>query len=397
MRRVAELDALRGIAAIMVLSLHLGLGAQYAVLASAVDLFFVLSGYLVTRIILDHPMRPDFLIRFYARRVLRIWPIYYAVLIGFLLVNPFLPHRQATRGWAYYLTFTQYLPRYWFARPPRFSMYFGHTWTLAAEEQFYLLWPLIAVLFGRRALLAAIPVLFASAFVARLWLWPMLLVTNWDGFALGALLAWMLGEPGSSRSRRPGVVWGMGALGMLMLAYPLARGAVASWLGAIGAGRWPTVAASLNSSRMMLLYFSAVGLVISFAGQPVLRPLREKGLCYFGTISYGLYFYHLPLYAVISPSHYSRNCNDSMVLDAFKLAATFALAVVSWEFFEKPILRLKDRFPYTALTKGNPEPETHADSVPPRPHGRKRAGCSGDLKRSRRRQVSITSGPETIE
>jgi peptidoglycan/LPS O-acetylase OafA/YrhL len=368
MRRVPELDALRGIAALMVLSLHLGLGAPYAVLASAVGMFFVLSGYLITRIILDHETRPGFLIPFYARRMVRIWPIYYAVLIGFILVNPLLPYRQRMTGLPYYLTFTQFLPRYWFAQPPPFCIYFAHTWTLAAEEQFYLLWPLVAVLLGRRALLAAIPVLLASAFVARLWLWPMLLVTNWDGFGLGALLAWMLGNPGSLRSSRRGVVRGLGMLGAVMLAYPLARGTIEGWLGATWAGGWPTLALSLNASRMTLLYFSVVGLVISFAGHPLLRPLRDPRLCYLGTISYGLYFYHIPLYALISPSHFHSNCTDSMVLDAMKLAATFALAVASWEFFEKPILRLKDRFPYPAPGNANPDLKVHPHSVPPRPH-----------------------------
>jgi peptidoglycan/LPS O-acetylase OafA/YrhL len=370
MRRVAELDALRGIAAIMVLSLHLGLASQYAVLASAVDLFFVLSGYLITRIILDHETNRGFLLPFYVRRVLRIWPIYYTVLVGFLVVNPFLPYRQRTTAWPYFLTFTQFIPRYWFARPPYFCIYFRHTWTLAAEEQFYVLWPLIAVLLGRRMLLATIPVLVASAFVARLWLWPMLLVTNWDGFGLGALLAWMLGEPGSARARRPGVVVGLGALSAATLAYPFVRGTIESWLGAVGAGGWPTLAGSLNTSRMMLLYFSVVGLVISFAGHPLLRPLREKGLCYLGTISYGLYFYHGLLYVMISHLHYTTECTDSMALDAFKLAATFALAIISWECFEKRILRLKDRFPYptplpAALDCGA---ESNPRSIVRRPH-----------------------------
>lgn len=362
MRRVLELDALRGIAALMVVSLHLGLGAEYAVLASAVDMFFVLSGYLITRIILSHETKPAFLRPFYARRVLRIWPIYYAVLLGFVVVNPLLTYKQRTTGLPYYLTFTQFLPRYWFAQPPPFSIYFAHTWTLAAEEQFYLLWPLVAVLFGRRGLLAAIPLLVGSAFVGRFWLWPMLLVTNWDGFALGALLAWMLGEPGSARARRPWVVVGLAALGVAMLAYPWIQTRVEG-LALTALGDWPNLAYSLNASRLSLLYFAIVGLVVAFAGHPLLRPLRDPSLCYLGTISYGIYLYHLPLFALMSPSHFTALCRDSMALDALKLAATFALAVVSWEFLEKPLLRLKDRFPY-------PTPGSSADpgTASPRPH-----------------------------
>lgn len=359
MRRVLELDALRGIAALMVVSLHMGLGADYAVLGSAVDLFFVLSGYLITRIILSHETRPAFLRPFYARRVLRIWPIYYAVLLGFVVINPLLTYKQRTTGLPYYLTFTQFLPRYWFAQPPAFCIYFAHTWTLAAEEQFYLLWPLVAVCFGRRGLLAAIPLLVGSAFVGRFWLWPMLLVTNWDGFALGALLAWMLGEPGSPRARRPAAVGFLAVLGAVMFAYPWMQPQVERW--AVAAlGDWPNLAYSLNASRLSLLYFAVVGLVVAFAGHPLLRPLRVSSLCYLGTISYGIYLYHLPLFALISPLHFTPDCRDPMLLDALKLAATFVLAVVSWEFVEKPLLRLKDRFPY-------PERASTAASAP-RPH-----------------------------
>ncbi|WP_074305462.1 acyltransferase family protein [Singulisphaera sp. GP187] len=368
MRRVLELDALRGIAALMVVSLHMGLGTDYAVLGSAVDMFFVLSGYLITRIILSHETRPRFLTPFYARRVLRIWPIYYAVLIGFVVVNPLLTYRQRTTGLPYYLTFTQFLPRYWSARPPAFSIYFAHTWTLAAEEQFYLLWPLVAVLLGRRALLATIPLLVGSAFMARLWLWPMLLVTNWDGFALGALLAWMMGEPGSPRARRPIVIGALMTLGAAMLAYPMLAAGTVEQFGAAWTSDLPKLAFSLNASRLSLLYFSIVGLVIAFAGHPLLRPLRDPSLCYLGTISYGIYLYHLPLFALMSPLHFTNLCNDSMGLDALKLATTFALAVLSWQFIEKPILRLKDRFPYPLSRAGEPESDNPPELIPPHPH-----------------------------
>ena len=118
---------------------------------------------------------------------------------------------------------------------------------------------------------------------------------------------------------------------------------------------------------MNLLYFSIVGLVIAFAGHPLLRPLRDPSLCYLGTISYGIYLYHLPLFALISPRHFTNLCNDPIWLDAFKLAATFALAVVSWQFIEKPILRLKDRFPYPSPGHVD-EAESH--DHPPRPHRR---------------------------
>lgn len=346
MRRIPELDDLRGIAVVMVLALHLGLAETAPGLASAVDLFFVLSGYLITRILLEHEPGPGFLRAFYARRVLRIWPIYYAVILGFLAVNRLIPLRQRTTGVFYYLTFTQFSPYYWFARPPRFSIYFKHTWTLAAEEQFYLLWPLVAVYLGRRALAAMIPLLVVSAFLARLWFWPLLLATNWDGFALGALLAWLFARSGSPSPRRLKTVCGLLAVLAATLTYPWWKGSLEFRAAATWPGRARELALSMAASRMFLLYFAVVGLVIAFQGHPFLKPLRNRHLVYVGTISYGLYFYHLPLYAMISPWHYDVNCTDSMGLDALKLLASFAVAAISWQYFEKPILRMKDRVPY---------------------------------------------------
>ncbi len=193
----------------------------------------------------------------------------------------------------------------------------------------------------------AIPVLITSAFAARLFFMPILLVTNWDGFALGALLAWLLGAPGASTQRGRGWAWGLAALAAVTLSYPLWRAHVEVLLQNGWPTLWEKLAFSINASRLFGLYFAVVGLTVICAGQSWLRPLRHPVLVYLGTISYGLYLYHAPLYVVISASHYDITCHDSMALDALKLAVVFAVAILSWEFFEKPILRLKDRFPYS--------------------------------------------------
>jgi len=348
----------------MILALHLGLGPTMPYLASAVDLFFVLSGYLITRIILDRPLGWKFLTAFYARRILRIWPIYYGLIVAFLVVNRWLPHHQRTSGWPYYVTFTQFTPRYWFALPPRFCDYFAHTWTLAAEEQFYLIWPLAAVLLGRKGLLWSIPFLLVSAFAARLIYWPMLLATNWDGFALGGLLAWWLGEPGSERSQKPATLAALGAIAVLTASYPLFASTIEAGLAMVWPQTWGDAGQSLNASRVFLLYFAVVGFVASLSGTRLLAPLRHPCLVYVGTISYGLYLYHVPIYVIISPAAHSRVCHDPMSLDALKLAVSFLVAVGSWEFLEKPILRVKDRFAYP------PRPTPEVATGVPAPHFR---------------------------
>lgn len=366
MRRVAELDGLRGIAVLMIVALHLGLSPTMPFLASAVDLFFVLSGYLITRIILDRPPSAGFLKAFYARRILRIWPIYFLLILGFLVVNRALHLRQRTAGWPYYLTFTQFTPRYWFVLPPKFCDYLSHTWTLAAEEQFYLIWPLLAVVLGRRGLLWSIPVLVGSAFAARLIYAPILLATNWDGFALGGLLAWMLGEPGSARAKRPAMVASLAALGTLTALYPLFSGGIEGWFVHNWPSNWGDGARSLNALRIFLLYFSIVGVVVCLTGSRLLAPLRHPCLVYLGAISYGLYLYHVPVFVILSPALHHRMCHDSMALDALKLAVSFVVAVLSWEFLEKPILGWKDRFPYPApatvpVARSVPQPHFRGD------------------------------------
>ena len=162
MRRVAELDSLRGLAALTIIVYHLWF-MHVPQLSTAVDLFFVLSGFLITTIILDNEATEGFLVTFYVRRSLRIWPIYYLSLLALVLLNPFLPTPEPMDGLPYYLTYTQKLPLYWAGVEPPFSSAFEHTWTLAVEEQFYLLWPALVCLLGRRWLVPLGLALVASA------------------------------------------------------------------------------------------------------------------------------------------------------------------------------------------------------------------------------------------
>ena len=156
MRRILELDALRGIAAIVIVIAHLGLIRGTAWVLSAVDLFFVLSGYLITANILKNRQAPRFLSVFFTRRALRIWPAYYLAMVVCLLVSRTVKWDQPPDAWPYYLTFTQNVHDYVKIPSPLFSKMFLHTWTLAIEEQFYVLWPLLLFRAGPRTRLAVI-------------------------------------------------------------------------------------------------------------------------------------------------------------------------------------------------------------------------------------------------
>ena len=177
------LDGVRGAAILMVLCVHfIGDAPAYTAMERAlvkvanygiwgVDLFFVLSGFLITGILYDSKGSPRYFRDFYVRRTLRIFPLYYGVLVILFLVLPALPapyppalaesaHHQA---WLWLYSSNVYLAihRAWVLP------YVGHFWSLAVEEQFYLIWPLVVLSFGRRWLLRICVVVAVLALALR--------------------------------------------------------------------------------------------------------------------------------------------------------------------------------------------------------------------------------------
>jgi peptidoglycan/LPS O-acetylase OafA/YrhL len=339
---VAELDGMRAVAALAVVAYHLYPGAC-AWGRTGVDLFFVLSGYLITGILLRHRPGGGMLGAFHARRALRIWPIYYLALLACVALNGRLegPPPLAPAGLAYHLSFTQNVPLYWSAAPPPFAPALLHTWTLALEEQFYLIWPALVALAGRRrgavALLALAAAALAVAARARGFA-PTLLLTRCDGFALGGLLAALLAA-GGRRGRPPRRARGPCA----------AVAAVAGAGGVAWEGHLLPAWDPLKSLAANLFFAAAVGLVVGDAGRPWLAPLRDRRLGYLGRISYGIYLYHLIV--IVFATDFARRAGlppRGPLPDLALVAATLALAAASWELLERPLLRLKDHFPYQA-------------------------------------------------
>jgi peptidoglycan/LPS O-acetylase OafA/YrhL len=169
--RLPTLDGLRGVAILLVLLSHLTLYSemstttlldrayQRATLAGwvGVDLFFVLSGFLITGILLDLKGSSRFFRTFYARRVLRIFPLYYAFLAIFYIALPQLlsSKDQVLRLLADQKWYWLYLQNLQMARDGwPVPKYLAHFWSLAVEEQFYLIWPLGVLKYGRRGLIA---------------------------------------------------------------------------------------------------------------------------------------------------------------------------------------------------------------------------------------------------
>lgn len=350
MDRVVELDALRGLAAAVIVVFHLRFATKFPAWGTAVDLFFVLSGYLITRIILDGSDRPGFFRVFYARRALRIVPPYYLAFGLVLLLNRFLPNPDPLDGFGQFLTFTQYVQGHWGGTYPGFCRMFGHTWTLAIEEQFYLIWPLAVRLLGRKGLLTlALPLLVLAAVLRCRGVSPCLLLTRCDGLVLGAVLAAWLGRTCTDEAKA--VLRRRFALlaAVAFLASLVGRGRfVPTPGGAVRLGSWQVIVPSLETTVICLLYFGLVGAVACSAGAWWLRPLRARWLRRLGAISYGLYLYHPIVIMMLRVVLKRWGCPITRGVDAVTFALCVLAAALSWRFLEQPVLRLKDRFPYDA-------------------------------------------------
>ncbi|NVO12667.1 MAG: acyltransferase [Rhodoplanes sp.] len=351
------LDGLRAVAVMLVLWVHLPF-VQGSVIAKAfwsvgqairagyigVDLFFVLSGFLITRILLDERVRTGSIsLRvFYTRRALRIFAIYYLCVAVYVLAFPF--DGEALLSLVTY-TFNYYHPFNPTPNP------LEHTWSLAVEEQFYIVWPaLIAAIplaRGRRICGTLVPglamlvaLLLAATLEATLAasLIYMSSATRMMSLSLGAALAFreLAGAP-TARWRPYAEL----VAGTVLLAAD--QGARA--IGLIPPGGWYWTVALLGYA---LVSVGTVSLLIASRdrlasmARTVLswRPLR-----YVGRISYGLYLYHLLLLFLLGLAPYQVFTTGAPAAwVALAVVATFATAALSYRFIEAPLLRLKDRF-----------------------------------------------------
>jgi peptidoglycan/LPS O-acetylase OafA/YrhL len=230
---IPALDGLRGLAILGVMLFHqtvmaVGTGLEHAfvdlshLLSSGVDLFFVLSGFLITGILYDSRGGSHYYRNFYARRFLRIFPLYYAVLFVALVILPYFSHPKLAK-WSHVGGLGQVW--YWLYLS-NWSIALGGvgvrhgmidiSWSLSIEEQFYLIWPVMVQWFSRRRLIGICVGLIATAFGVRLALrlagapiiWAMMLTpARMDDLAVGALIALLARGRGGLASLVPAARW----------------------------------------------------------------------------------------------------------------------------------------------------------------------------------------------
>jgi peptidoglycan/LPS O-acetylase OafA/YrhL len=328
------LDGLRGAATLCVLVTHLPDQAfpdwfdrlSRAVAYGALDCFFVLSGFLITRILLADRAAERSLANFFVRRFLRLIPAFWLCV---LFVQTWEPSREALWAVLYVINYT--LPFHVHATP------LGHTWSLAVEEQFYLTWPWIvrglapdrshAVL--TRVLLpgsVALAVILAAFFSAALPVKALIYMgTPFRVLSLGfgALMAY---HESFVRSDA-GIPYQRGAL---------AGAAVVAGLGAVAGPLRPA-----TSMVAYALFSSGVLLTLLIPRHATVRALFDLApLRFAGRISYGLYLYHLPIYFWLG----FREGYVGRPKMIFALLLVFAAATASFYLVEQPILRLKRYF-----------------------------------------------------
>lgn len=346
--RILELDALRGFAAAGVLALHT-YQAYFFWAWSCVDLFFILSGFLITGILLANAGSPRMLLSFYARRALRIWPVYYLTFVAattiFLLTGrlesgvwPSVPAGH----WAS-LVFLQHTEHYWpGADAQEYIWYFQHSWSLAVEEQFYLLWPLAFMLFGwRPRLVAALcgAALLASAWARSEGVLVHMLVTRVDGLLFGIVLAYLAADRRSLLYRMPARYLGyIAAAGVaLLLPYMLSHGAQNL------AGEAPR--RTLEVTAFCMLYSTFIAVALRWSGAGWLAGLRWPPFIYLGRISFAFYMYQVPIgfLALLAVSKDLISVRQAHVL---MWIGTFVAAHLSYRWIEGRVLALKPLFPY---------------------------------------------------
>jgi peptidoglycan/LPS O-acetylase OafA/YrhL len=347
-RRNPQLDGVRGVA-ILVVILH-NISLKYPLFHSqelfgdgwmGVDLFFVLSGFLITGILVDTKQSKDYFKNFYVRRCLRILPLYYSlilfmfVIVRFLNVSEYHVVLQQSAPWWSYALFLQNFvgPISTNAAGP-----LGVTWSLAIEEQFYLVWALVVRFcsFAQLRRVAIVEICISPALRYCLALHHVNLYTNvfcrLDGLMAGVLLALLVRSDGFAPSK-----WLLCAWVALVITAPLAFVTAAYF------GRWLVFSFTALASASFVY-------VSMFSPRKWLQVvITNRPLMYSGIISYGLYLLHKIPFGAAQSLHLDRH---PFVLLPFILVISFALATVSWNLLEKPFLRLKRFF------ESNPDERT---------------------------------------
>ncbi len=369
--RIPALDGIRGLAVLLILWTHFGVGGDitYPGLAgkiffgvrtigwAGVDLFFVLSGFLITGILCNARENPHYFRNFYMRRTLRIFPLYFGVLLAVFVILPLVrgsrlghPSNQIWL-WLYCSNFYHAFTGGYAGQPNAWGLAFGHFWSLAVEEHFYLLWPLIVYLCDDRKLVQVCLTLAIMALVLRTSIAiaggsPYFMTPcRIDAIAMGGVVAVLIRGKISRSVLSAVALWVMVLSGVGLLAlYPKTH--------------WdPTLLpmTSLGYSLIGMLFAGMLAKVVlgQERGSILTHAYCNRVLRTLGKYSYGIYVFHglflNQINNLVLPLDWLHEQTGMYVVSAFLhfLAASstcFFIAWLSWHAYEKHFLRLKHFF-----------------------------------------------------
>ena len=370
--RLPEVDGLRGCAILLVIIFHFVIAdlhqgfitpALYYSLWifqlgwSGVDLFFVLSGFLIGGILLDFRDSSNMLKTFYIRRACRILPLCILFVLGFILgvylrdnrvrVNYVILFEKHGPIWPYLL----FVQNYWMALNHSWSCVFGvMTWSLAIEEHFYLVIPLVTLVLPRRTLPFVLVFLIVATVGMR---WSMLgpdshmqvylmTHTRLDGLCMGFLLAWALRQPG---------VWGrLRQMRLPLYGFTAVMIGLVVWIGIEDPGQATDLMPQYGYLILAVFYATLVLVGVTFTDSIFAKVLRWRPLRFIGKISYSLYLTHQSINFMVSAYLCNRKPGlyqgSDLVFPLLALAISIAVAYLTLKTIESPMIRFGHGFKY---------------------------------------------------
>jgi peptidoglycan/LPS O-acetylase OafA/YrhL len=373
--RIPELDGIRGTAILMVLIYHFfvvisviphhsfagyltGLGRLGW---TGVDLFFVLSGFLIGGILLDHRNAENYFRTFYTRRFFRIVPIYTAILTAIFII--YLATQRfpgAKIAWIFekrvpWFTYPLFLQNFWMAKLNTLGILgIGATWSLAVEEQFYLTLPWMVRVFNRRSLVAALgvgvllaPIVRISLrllWPAKIYTWYVLMPCRADALLLGVLGAILVRDERCMdwlKAKRDAMQY---ALVVLFLGMGV--------LSRFAPSMHDFASLSLGYTWQAFFYSLLLVYAVTWQGSWVSGVFRWSWLCWLGSISYGTYLLH----GIVQAVFFSYLCGKRPEIASFRdlwvsvagIVATLVICWLSYKYFESPMQEIGRRAKYGA-------------------------------------------------
>lgn len=348
MKYISAIDGLRTLAIALVILFHLKVPG-FALGWAGVPLFFAISGFLITGILIKQKNEMSGFIAFYQnfvrRRAFRIFPLYFACL-AFAVAASWLFSESFPHKWSYWI----YLQNYTLGITQfKDSYLMGHTWSLAVEEQFYLLWPIIVWVCSRRVLRSVCWLLIFAGIISR---WAIVTETGnsllaltalsscTDVLAMGALLSLSIADGAAIKQRVHLLIFLAGAM-FLTIAVPYEN----YWTPSLYT---PTTFGPFIFSAIGVCSVSAIGIALS--NNIFSKILSSPVMTYLGRISYGIYMFHAFFLIKMHWIYKEHPGILGYITWCIVVAGgSIAVASLSYRFFETRFLTFKEKATFKVI------------------------------------------------